>query len=153
LESDGSYCGGCIQPANNAENRRDHRLARIATLALARRHRARPLWQCGPCGVPIGRQALAFVKARIARRSMVHADEGNAWDALLGRFEMKRINHEEAYPRRALARTKRKAASPACAAPRSATMRVPPTPICSATLRKQPARGSSHIWNGELSSA
>ena len=28
---------------------------------------------------------------------MVNADEANAWDGLHGRFEMKRINHGEAY--------------------------------------------------------
>ena len=33
----------------------------------------------------------------IAKGSIVNADEANAWNALHGKFEMRRINHEEAY--------------------------------------------------------
>jgi ISXO2-like transposase domain len=37
------------------------------------------------------------IQARIAKGTTVHADESGVWNDLHGRFEMKRINHEEAY--------------------------------------------------------
>ena len=42
-------------------------------------------------------QALSFVKARIAKRTVVNVDEWANWNELHSSFEMKRINHEEAY--------------------------------------------------------
>ena len=42
-------------------------------------------------------QASAFIRARIAKGTVVNADESGAWDGLHDRFEMKRINHQEAY--------------------------------------------------------
>ena len=42
--------------------------------------------------------ALSFIKARASpREPSVNADEAGAWNELHGRFEMKRINHQEAY--------------------------------------------------------
>jgi hypothetical protein len=42
-------------------------------------------------------QALSFIRSRIAKGTFVNADEGSSWDALHAQYEMKRINHEEAY--------------------------------------------------------
>jgi hypothetical protein len=42
-------------------------------------------------------QAQSWIKARIAKGTIVNADEANSWDGLHGAFEMKRINHAEAY--------------------------------------------------------
>jgi hypothetical protein len=42
-------------------------------------------------------QASAFIRARIAKGTVVHADEAGSWDNLHERFEVKRINHQEAY--------------------------------------------------------
>ena len=42
-------------------------------------------------------QAASFIRARIAKGTKVNADENGAWDGLHERFEMKRINHQEAY--------------------------------------------------------
>jgi hypothetical protein len=42
-------------------------------------------------------QASAFIRARIAKGTVVHADEAGSWDNLHQRFEVKRINHQEAY--------------------------------------------------------
>jgi hypothetical protein len=39
----------------------------------------------------------SFIKSRIAKGTTVHADEAASWDGLHERFEMKRINHQEAY--------------------------------------------------------
>jgi hypothetical protein len=41
-------------------------------------------------------QASAFIRVRIARGT-VHADEAGSWDNLHERFEVKRINYQEAY--------------------------------------------------------
>jgi len=42
-------------------------------------------------------QAASFIRARIAKGTVVHADEAASWDGLHERFEIKRINHQEAY--------------------------------------------------------
>jgi hypothetical protein len=42
-------------------------------------------------------QASAFIRARIAKGTVVQADEAGSWDNLHERFEVKRINHQEAY--------------------------------------------------------
>ena len=42
-------------------------------------------------------QAQSWIKARIAKGTVVNADEATSWDDLHGAFEMKRINHQEAY--------------------------------------------------------
>jgi hypothetical protein len=46
-------------------------------------------------------QAASFIRARIAKGTVVRADEAaswdNLWDNLHERFEIKRINHQEAY--------------------------------------------------------
>jgi ISXO2-like transposase domain len=43
------------------------------------------------------RQAASFIRARIAKGTVVHADEAASWDNLHDRFEIKRTNHQEAY--------------------------------------------------------
>jgi ISXO2-like transposase domain len=42
-------------------------------------------------------QALSFIRSRIAKGTIINADEGSSWDALHATYEMKRVNHEEAY--------------------------------------------------------
>jgi len=42
-------------------------------------------------------QAASFIRARIAKGTVVRADEAASWDNLHERFEIKRINHQEAY--------------------------------------------------------
>jgi hypothetical protein len=42
-------------------------------------------------------RAASFIRSRIAKGTTVHADEASAWDHLHERFEVKRINHQEAY--------------------------------------------------------
>jgi hypothetical protein len=43
------------------------------------------------------KRALDFIRRRIAPGTIVNADESANWNELHSRFEMKRINHEEAY--------------------------------------------------------
>jgi hypothetical protein len=42
-------------------------------------------------------QASAFIRARIATGTVVHADEAGSWDNLHERFEVKHINQQETY--------------------------------------------------------
>jgi hypothetical protein len=42
-------------------------------------------------------QALNFIRSRIEPGTIVNADEAPAWNNLHARFEMKRINHDQAY--------------------------------------------------------
>ena len=42
-------------------------------------------------------QASAFIRVRIAKGTVLHPDEAGSWDNLHERFEVKRINHQEAY--------------------------------------------------------
>lgn len=41
--------------------------------------------------------ALAWIKNRVERGTVLHADESPAWNDLHARFEMKRIDHQKAY--------------------------------------------------------
>ena len=42
-------------------------------------------------------EAVPVIRRRVARGSIVHADEARAWDDLHASFEMKRIDHGQAY--------------------------------------------------------
>jgi hypothetical protein len=42
-------------------------------------------------------QALDWIKSRVQVGTVVNADEAAGWDGLSKRFEMRRINHQEAY--------------------------------------------------------
>jgi hypothetical protein len=97
-EIDGGYFGGYVKPANHAENRRDRRLrqnqsGKRQAVVIVRERNGRSV----PAVFRTEGQALSFVRARIAKGTIVHADEGSSWDALSADFEMRRINHQEAY--------------------------------------------------------
>src|SRR5208283_4271428 len=67
------------------------------------------LWNCVECSlacyfeqivwIPLKHEAEAvpIIRRRVARGSIVHADEARAWDDLHASFEMKRIDHGQAY--------------------------------------------------------
>ena len=38
---------------------------------------------------------MAFIRARVAKGTVLNADEASAWNGLHERFEVKRINHQE----------------------------------------------------------
>jgi hypothetical protein len=42
-------------------------------------------------------QAMSFIGKRVAKGTTIDADEAGSWDKLHERFEVKRINHQEAY--------------------------------------------------------
>lgn len=97
-EIDGGYFGGYIKPANHRENRRDRRLAgnqngKRQAVVIIRERDGKSL----PAVFRSEGAALSWIKRRIAPGTVVNADEGTSWNDLHGRFEMRRINHEEAY--------------------------------------------------------
>jgi transposase-like protein len=97
-EIDGGYFGGYVKPANLRENRRDRRLARNQTgkrkcVVIVREREGNSV----PAVFKSEKAALAFIGARIAPGTVVNADESASWDVLQKRYEMRRINHEEAY--------------------------------------------------------
>src|ERR1700733_11668451 len=97
-EVDGGYFGGYIKPANIRENRRDRRLVRNQNgkrkvVVIVRERGGNSV----PAVFSTESAAASFIKARIAKGTIVNADEAASWDGLHERFEMKRINHQEAY--------------------------------------------------------
>jgi transposase-like protein len=97
-EVDGGYFGGYVRPANIREHRKDRRLfenqsgKRKAVVVIRERG-----GNTVPAVFKTEGQAIRFIQARIKPGTIVNADESGAWNALHGRFEMKRINHQEAY--------------------------------------------------------
>ncbi|MDZ4775623.1 MAG: IS1595 family transposase [Alphaproteobacteria bacterium] len=98
VETDGAYFGGHVRPANLRTNRVDRRLRenqsgkrKVAVIVRERGGETLP-------GVfRTEAQALGFIKARVRKNTLIQADEATSWDGLHARFEMKRINHQEAY--------------------------------------------------------
>ncbi len=80
-EIDGGYFGGYLKPANHAENRGDRRLARNQTgkrqcVVIIREREGNSV----PAVFQSEGKALNFIRSRIAKGSIVNADEGKAWD-------------------------------------------------------------------------
>jgi transposase-like protein len=98
VEVDGGYFGGYVKPANLREDRRDRRFSRNKS---GKRQVVVIVRERNGNGVPAvfksEAQAYKFIAARVARGSVVNADEANSWERLHERFEVKRINHQEAY--------------------------------------------------------
>lgn len=97
-EVDGGYFGGYIKPANMKENRRDRRLGRNQN---GKRKVVVIVRERGGNSVPAvfrtEGEAQSFIRSRVAKGTTVHADEAGSWEGLHERFEVKRINHQEAY--------------------------------------------------------
>jgi hypothetical protein len=97
-EIDAGYFGGYVKPANLRQHRADRRLwenksgKRKAVIVVRERG-----GNTVPAVFKSEKQALAFIRQRIAPGTIVNADESPNWNELHARFEMKRINHEEAY--------------------------------------------------------
>ncbi len=96
-EIDGGYFGGYVKPANQKEHRRDRRYAhnqngKRKVVVIVRERGGNSV----PAVFGTESAAASFIRARIAKGTVVHADEAASWDGLHERFEMKRINHQEA---------------------------------------------------------
>ena len=97
-EVDGGYFGGYIKPANLRENRRDRRLVRNQN---GKRKVVVVIRERGGNSVPAvfksEAKAMSFLRSHIAKGTILNADEAGSWDELHKRYEVKRINHQEAY--------------------------------------------------------
>jgi transposase-like protein len=97
-EVDGGYFGGYVKPANRKEDRVDRRLAvnqsgkrKVVVIIRERGGDALP-------GVfRTEADALNFIRTRVAPKTTLYADEAASWNDLHARFELHRINHQEAY--------------------------------------------------------
>ncbi len=97
-ETDGAYFGGYIRPANFKENRRDRRLwqnqnGKRQSVVIVRERNGQSL----PAVFRSENAALSWIKSKINRGTVVNADEASGWNDLASKYEMKRINHQEAY--------------------------------------------------------
>jgi transposase-like protein len=95
---DGAYFGGYVRPANLKEHRVDRRRAMNQTgkrkvVVVIREHGGETL----PGMFKSEGAAMAWIKSRVAKGTVLNADESSAWNDLESRFEVKRINHQEAY--------------------------------------------------------
>ena len=98
VEIDGMYVGGYVKPANFRENRRDRRLAKNQNgkrrvVVVIRERNGRTV----PAVFKSEAAATAFIKSRVARGTTIHADEASSWNELHASYDVKRINHEQAY--------------------------------------------------------
>jgi transposase-like protein len=95
---DGMYAGGYVKPSNLRENRRDRRLAenqsgKRQVVVIIRQHGGDSI----PAVFRSESAALGFIRSHVKPGTVVNADEASSWDALHARFEMKRIDHGQAY--------------------------------------------------------
>jgi len=94
-EVDGAYFGGHVRPENLAADRIDRRLAENQSgkrqVVVAMRERGgRTLAQVFPTEA----DGVAAIRRRIAKGTVLHADESPAWNVLHAGFAMQRINHQ-----------------------------------------------------------
>ena len=134
VEVDGCYIGGAVKQENKKEDRKDRRLleqqnGKRQSVVVARERGGKTL------PFVFGREADAVATLRqwIATGSIVHVDEAGGWDALHAHFEMRQINHSVAFSLGGPARTRLRATSVACGAPRWGSTIVSRASICSAT--------------------
>jgi hypothetical protein len=83
--------------------------------------------------------AASFIRARIAKGTVVHTDEAAFWDNPDERFEIKRIRRRTASTARAL--TWLRGTSSASDAPRSTSTLISSAPTSSATSAPRPSKG------------
>jgi transposase-like protein len=98
VEIDGAYFGGHVRPENRAADRVDRRRSenqsgkrRVVVAMRERGGRTLPQVFAGEDA------AVPAIRQRIARGTVVHADESPAWNPLHARFTMQRINHQDGY--------------------------------------------------------
>ena len=97
-EVDGGYFGGYVKPANRKENRRDRRLhqnqnGKRKAVVIVRERGGNSI----PAVFKTEAQAVAFIEAHVAKGTVVQADSAAGWDPLHVKYEMLRVNHDEAY--------------------------------------------------------
>ena len=97
-EVDGAYFGGHVRPANLKADRVDRRLkenqsGKRKVVVVLREKGGETL----PAVFKNEAEAQAWIKRRVVKGTVLHADEAPSWNDLHARFEMKRIDHQQAY--------------------------------------------------------
>ena len=97
-EIDGAYFGGYVKPSNHVENRRDRRLARNQNgkrkvVVIVRERDGRTISRV----FKTEGASVSFIRSNVAKGTKLMADEAASWNDLHASFDMKRINHEQAY--------------------------------------------------------
>jgi transposase-like protein len=97
-EIDGAYFGGHVRPENRAADRLDRRLAenqsgKRQVVVVMRERAGRTLVQVAPAEAA----AVPTIRQRVAKGTLLHADESTAWNTLHAGFAMRRINHQDGY--------------------------------------------------------
>ncbi len=97
-EVDGMYAGGYVRPANHIEGRRDRRKVanqsgKRQSVIIVRERNGNSL----PAVFKTEGAALSWIKSRVQPGTVINADEASGWNELASKYEMKRINHKEAY--------------------------------------------------------
>jgi ISXO2-like transposase domain len=97
-EVDRGYFGGYVKPANHIENRVDRRLSqnrsgKRKSVIIIRERNGNSV----PAVFPSEGAAVNWIKSRIQPGTIVNADEAPGWNSLASKYEMRRINHQEAY--------------------------------------------------------
>lgn len=98
VEVDGAYFGGYVKPANEVANRRDRRRSENQS---GKRQVVMVMRERGGRTMPFIAKSEAegsdVIAATVASGSVIHADEASVYDTLHAKFDVKRINHSEAY--------------------------------------------------------
>ena len=105
-EIDAGWFGGYVKPANRREDRKDRR--KVANMSGKRKAVVIIRERGGKTPPGIFRNeadALTFIRQHVAPETTLYADEAAAWNALHARYELHRINHQEAYSLRDEAQT------------------------------------------------
>jgi transposase-like protein len=98
VEIDGAYVGGKTKLSNLKADRPDRRLsvpAKRQSVIVARERGGRTLVTVAAteaAGAP-------FIRSVVQPGTVVHADEAGGWDRLHAHYEMRRINHSQAFSR------------------------------------------------------
>lgn len=95
---DGAVFGGYVKPKNYRKDRKDRRLRRHQSgkrqwVVAIREHGGETLTRVFRNEA----DSHSWISERVVKGTILHADEAASWNALHGKFDVRRINHEEAY--------------------------------------------------------
>jgi hypothetical protein len=81
-------------------------------------------------------KAMSFLRTHVAKGTILNVDEAGSWDELHKRYEVKCINHEEAYSVDGACTNWAEDFLAVCAARKSVTATISRASICSATRKR-----------------
>lgn len=97
-EVDGAYFGGHVRPENMKADRKDRRQTANRTgkrkcVVVVRERNGRSVAKT----FPSEDAAAGFIRSRLDRGGVVHADESSSWNRLQAHYDLKRVNHQVGY--------------------------------------------------------